>query len=447
MIASIPQVHLIVCTDDSLPPGPVLQMLDILRASRWQQELVLVASKKWQPYLNSEIGAICIERSLIAGPQKGEDGATHLDSLLNQLSEFDIQEVSVVGELNWGRWILSYFEELSVPSINKIDLPADCSNSARLLEHMLQSVNLNNVNMAQLFRSGSEVYIDPYSMGDISPVFKDLMQTIDRQEWPTWLYVISADTDLSFFESIGLGESVIVLDEALVHLGNKSVVTFCDQSHFAQTSRTYPVALIKNEARSSLFLSGDIHIDWNVSIDFSEIFNILNYWRTQRLLELAFQWGKMGIQIDILDDSRGRGHIHSLSSYSSDMTICHYLIDIYQSSLKSLSEREARQVIQDLRRIYGYDLYSVSFTFKLTQMILERMVSALQSNQAVFSGIGSDHHRLMLAEKLFETIYKRSKKHEGSTYLKECQSLLNFINKIDELNDQLTTPEAIKETA
>lgn len=59
----IPQVHLFVCLDPRLSPGPVLQCLDYLRAKNWQKEIVLLCGQHWKNFINAEQGVIYFDKS------------------------------------------------------------------------------------------------------------------------------------------------------------------------------------------------------------------------------------------------------------------------------------------------------------------------------------------------------------------------------------------------
>ncbi len=446
MRPTIPQVHLVICLDSRIAPGPVLQALDAIRAKFWQKEVVCLCDKSWQPFLGNEAAVVSLDKESIYKGMTGSELSKSLDSLLAQLDDFDIKQVTTVGELHWGRWLGSYFDSRNIEKYNKINIDKPDS-SLQVINAIYKNLEIEPLTLLSRESEPRSVFVDPYEMGDISQKFLDMMINIDHKQLPKWLKIICRSDDMPLLRKIGLKGFIVERSEAEVHLAVDPVLCFDSESVYIQTSRSYKVAVYAQPAERSMFFAGDLHIQSESEIDLVELLNIINYWRADRLQELSFQWLNMGIDIHVVEQAQDRVGLRNLMSYSTDLDNCHHVLEIYNQRRGITKTREFHHILQDLRRANQHNSYSISFSMKFIILIVERMILSLKSGERLFQRLGSDHHRLLVAETIFEKIHNQNKPLDSTQCLQQFVLFLDFLVRVDKENDQLVLSGNHKETA
>jgi len=446
MQPTIPQVHLVICLDSRIAPGPVLQGLDAIRAKYWQQEVVCLCDTSWRPFLGNEAAVVCLDRESIYKGMKGSDLSNSLDSLLSQLDDFDIRQVTTVGELQWGRWLQSYFDSRDIEKYTKITIDKP-QTSLQVLNSIYQNLEVEPVCLTSKNNAPKAVYLDPYEGGEISQKFLEMINTVECKLIPKWLKIICRSSDIPFFKNLGLNSFLIDSGEAEVHLAFDPLLCFDPDSIYVQTSRSYKVAVYSRLAVSAMFFSGDMQIQSTAGIDFIELLNIINYWRADRLQELSFQWLNMGISIQVVEQSQNRLGLRDLMSYSTDLNNCHLILEIYNQWNGAIQSREFRLILQDLRRANQQNSYSISFSLKFLILIVERMIISLKSGERLFHRLGSDYHRILVAETIFEKIHDQKFLSDSTQCLQQFVLFLDFLIRVDNENDQFVLAGSHKETA
>ena len=80
-------------------------------------------------------------------------------------------------------------------------------------------------------------------------------------------------------------------------------------------------------------------------------------------------------------------------------------------------------------------------------MIIDRMIAAASCGDRLFQRLGSDHHRIVIAESLVEgLLYQQS--HEKKTFdiLSQMRKFRQFLTKIDTYNDEILNLVSQKES-
>lgn len=447
MQPTIPEVHLVICLDSRIAPGPVLQALDSIRAKYWQQEVVCLCDVSWRPFLGGEAAVVSLDKeSIYKGMTGGSELSKNLDALLAQLDDFDIKRVTTVGELQWGRWLQSYFDSRNIEKHTKITIDKP-QTSLQVINAIYKNLDIEPLTLINKAVEPKSVFIDPYEKGKISRKFLDMMNSVDQKLIPKWLKIISHQNDMPLLKRLGLKNILIERSEAEVHLSVDPVLCFDADSVYVQTSRSYKIAIYAKPAERSLFFAGDLQIQSATVIDLVELLNIINYWRADRLQELSFQWLNMGIDIHVVEQAQDTVGLRNLMSYSTDLDNCHHILEIYNQRRAVTKSREFRHVLQDLRRANQHNSYSISFSLKFLILIVERMILSLKSGERLFQRLGSDHHRLLVAETIFEKIHDQNKLLDSTQCLQQFVLFLNFLIRVDDENDQVALSGNHKETA
>ena len=318
MAALIPQVHLIICMDPRVAPGPVLHALDVLRAKEWQTETVLVCDLSWKKYISAEQSALYLDRkqffhSDFVGTKNEIVKVDALEDFLAKLDDFEITQLTQVGELSWGRWLQTYFDEEEIEKKKHIEVRVGDVAAIEVANQLAEGFNIDLAEMVKINTKSDTIYIDPYVEGEVSTKF---MHWLDKEKvnLPEWCNVICNEEDKASFEAMGLEENLIVESEIDAHLFNQGVVVFDEDSPFAQASRSFNVAYcsfseIKNP--KCIYIPGDIACAIEDDLHWVEFLNLLTYWKKGRLRELAFQWNEMPVSIQLVE---GFGYRMSLKS-------------------------------------------------------------------------------------------------------------------------------------
>lgn len=426
MQPSIQQVHLFLCLDPRISPGPVLQCLDLLRAKNWQKEIVLLCGSHWKNFVTEGQSILFFDKSDLA-----IDG---VERILEQLDQFELTRVTQIGQLAWGRWIKAYLDQQGSLQQDLIVLQDKEISSIQLMNEICQELALDlAVPIGESPRS-STVFVDPYENATLSPKFLELFAN-PKKRFPEWLQIIARQEDYMQLGNLGLGDNLIDESESAMSLFNQNVLCFSDQSQLAVASRSYNVALFQCATDQSLFLQGDISINPEETIHVSELLNILTYWKTKRLRELAFQWYNMGIEIQLIELFHRRVIKRNLLNYSSDLHHCQQLVHNFVRQVGVFKPFQIVELIFNMRRRINNDPFSLSFSLKLLIMIVERMVASASCNERLFQRLGSDYHRIIIAESLVEGLLT----YNGTQSLniqKKLQEFLNFLIEIDFKNDE-----------
>lgn len=436
----INEVHLFVALDPQLSPGPVLQALDYFRVKEWQQETVLICDARWKQFVNIDQPAIFLNKSDFYQKQSFQAGLVNtetLDQLLEQLDSFQITHVTQIGSLAWGRWLQAYLE--AVPDVEYVHIESQKikSPSIGLLNDLSHKLGIDlSVPLSEKSTS-SAVYLDPYDGEFLSETFVELLKQRGSVPLPEWLNIISKEADQSQLIKLGIEEHIVDFDDMEVTLFNQKILCFSDQSQFAQTSRSYNVALFSCQPDCSLFFQGDISISTKESVHLSELINILAYWKAGRLKELAFQWFDMGIEISIVEFFHNHLVKRSLLNYSADLYNCQIILSQFLKESSQQTSREIAQLIHSMRAHVSNDPYSLSFSLKILIMIAERMLASASCGERLFQRLGSDYHRIFIGEALIEGIIEKNKKMISEIDIKQqLTSFLKFLVRIDFQNDQ-----------
>ena len=438
MFDALKNVHLFICLDERVSPGPVLQCLDFFRVENWQDEYIVVCDKSWSHIVSDEHAAIFVDREDYYTKTDSDSRMVNVDNLNRLLEELDdlaITQVTQIGELRWARWFKAYLDGLNLRSFNTIDINNQQKNSLNLVNQLFQTLKLD-ASLVDCSRSKNpEIYIDPYNKGVFDPIFLKIFDPNHKRFVPPWMSIVVQKKDVAFFEKLGLGSFLIDFEESQSRLFNQAVVCFSDDSFFAQQSRSYNVAVVGEDSEKSLYVSGDVAIHFDIDLDLTELVNILNYWKSNRLRELAFQWFNMGIHIDIVE-------IHDNFLFRRDLL--NYSIDLSNGTmiLREFTENSnpsIRQLIGRLRKNHNNDVYSVAFSVKFLRLITERMLAAASCGERLFQRLGSDYHRIIIGESLVESMINSSEERNLANIdiQKQLKNFLKFLIQIDHQNDQL----------
>ena len=286
-------------------------------------------------------------------------------------------------------------------------------------------------------KRNSQIYIDPYINEELSEEFLELIEE-SQDSFPQWMSIICQEKDKDFFSQLGFADHIIDPEEVETHLFNQYVVCFDEFSPLAQASRSYNVALYtnKNTKGSSAFVPGDIIIQPQEPIHISELFNLLAYWKRNRLKELAFQWINMGVDIDVIENFHSRIVKRKLQSYASDLNFCQLIVDRFISASGSINERDVADFVRFIRKKIDNDPYALSFSLKLLIMITERMLASASCGERLFQRLGSDHQRIIIGEALVEGIFKKNEgPFETIDLEKELKKFQSFLYQLDYQND------------
>mgnify|MGYP003683650237 CR=1 FL=1 len=442
MASLIPEVHLIICMDTRVPIGATLHALDILRAQDWQKEIVLLCDKSWQDYITVEQPAIFLDRKqFFHETSMSKDSIVNtqaLENFLHQLDDFEIKHVIQLGELSWGRWITAYLSDIKPLDYQEIKFSNKKVTAVEVINRISDELGIDITNHQKEIPRNALVYIDPYKNDELS---KDLMNILAEGigQVPSWVNIISKESDQHYFNQMGLEDNTIDPEETSINLFNQFVLCFDENSKFAQASRSYNVALYgceEENSSSSAFLPGDILIQSDEVVHFSELYNVLSYWKRGRLKELAFQWVNMNIDIDVIESFHHRVERRKLQSYASDLLRCQTILDKFNTSVGSISERDIKDFVWRMRGNVSNDLYSLSFSLKILLMITERMLASAACGERLFQRLGSDYHRVVIGEALVEGIVKNSQvPFEQIDLKKKIKDFQNFLHKVDYFND------------
>ncbi len=450
MMSLVPEVHLFICLDPRISPGPILHLLDVARAQDWQQETVLICDESWKPFVNIDQPVLFIDRDRVFGQdsQGAANSLPYLENFLEQLDNFEIQHITQIGNLSWGRWLEVYFDSESSAPMQSLNWEEKQISSLQIINDLAQELGLDLGSFVNAEKKSSGVYIDPYVEGKLSQEFLKLVSDLNGISVPSWLSIVCQDEDVETLSQLGLEDCLVEPSECETSLFNQPVFCFSDQSMFAHTSRAYNIAIYKSETENSLFVPGDISIEPNTDIHISEIFNILAYWRTKRLKELAFQWLNMGIKINCIENFYGRAVRRNLLNYSSDLYHCQILIDRYLTGSSVTSPLFISSMIYEMRQQVNNDPYALSFSLKLLIMILDRMISAAKCGERLFGRLGSDYHRIIIGEALIEGLIETSWSDKKVMDIsKKLQQFHGFLTKVDFANDQMEAFPNHKESA
>lgn len=445
MLPAVSDVHLFICLDMKVSPGAVLQCLDLVRAKNWQQECVLLCDEKWKDYVSTDQPVLFIGKKDFYKVEK--ENVVNLDELnqfLEQLDQFSIQKVTQIGDLSWGRWIYAYLDENPHMKISKSNWSNRSLSSIEVINDLASELSLDLETPLMKREKSSTVYIDPYEGDSLSVDFLSLISTVDCGLIPEWLNIAVKENDRKTLVAKGLEESLVGLDEMEMSLFQQSVLCFSDQSPFALRSRSYNVAVMNKTSNQSLFLPGDIAIHPERDCHFTEVMNILSYWKLGRLKELAFQWFNMGITVHTLEVFCNRVMKRDLLNYSSDLMICQEVLNRYLNK----QVHNINTLIRELRSFKNNDPYSLSFSIKILMMIVERMMASAACGERLFQRLGSDYHRIIIAESLVEGFMHKSASPNFSDIdiKKSLKNFSEFLVKIDYHNDGLEVVSSSEES-
>ncbi len=449
MHALVPEVHLFICLDPRVSPGALLHSLDIARAQDWKQETVLICDESWRAYVNLDQPVLFIDRKKVfEGSQKPNDGFRYLEDILEQLDHFEIKQVTQVGDLAWGRWLGAYFEDQPSVKTHVIDWGEKNVSSLELINDLANELALDITAPRQSQSKSASVYIDPYCGTSLSTEFLKLFGNLNGFQLPSWLSIIVKDDDIEKLNQMGLSECLVEYSESESQLFNQSILCFSDASPFAQTSRSYNVALYNTKTSQSLFVADDIFINSKEDIHASELFNILSYWKMKRLKELAFQWLNMGIEIHCLENFHSRVVCRNLLNYSSDLYHCQIMISEFLYNSHDLRRSKLFEIIDRMRKEVSNDPFSLSFSLKILLLIVERMMASATCGERLFERLGSDYHRIIIGETLIEGLIQNSSTKPKELDIKErLQAFHKYLIQIDHFNDQMEISHQRKESA
>lgn len=419
-----------------------MQAMDYLRAKNWQQEVVFLCDSSWRLALQYESGMMYLNKDSIYKNLSQTKGQVELDRTLTQLDDFDIKQVSILGSLGWGRWLLPYFEGRNVDQVDTVEVGNHKSSSLGLMNKLLDHFKLDGGIGYIKKTKATQVYIDPYIENKISPQFMSWLDSAGSARLPDWLHIILRPEDkisLTKWDNHCVGP-----EEANCFIDEKAIFCFSDNSPYAQCSRSYPVALFSDQNLSCLFFKGDIAIKTKHDVDFWEIINILNYWRSHRMEELGLQWSNMGIDILTVTSIQNLLSWRDLCSYSSDHFHCRAILEQFGRVIDS--PREIRRALFDIRRISSNESYTLNYSLQMMIFILERMINSTRSGERIFQRLGSDSHRIRIAESIYSYFYNKSPNASANESIRSYLSLMDFILKLDDANQSLHRAESLKES-
>ena len=443
MMPLVPQVHLFICLDTRISPGVILHALDLARAQDWKQETVLICDESWSHLVNIDQPVLFIDRERLFS--KNDQASEHynveiLDSLLEQLDHFEINQVTQIGDLNWGRWLTAYFEQEPGVQITKLNWSQKNLSSVQVINDMAAEMGVDLSSSRPKNSVQSAVYMDPYVDGEISKDFFNFFKDRGSMVLPQWLVIAAHEKDAEFFNELGLEDWTVDQSELEMSLFNQSVICFSELSPFVQTSRAYNIATICCGSDHSLFLPGDMNIQFKENIHLSELVNILVYWKTNRLKELAFQWLNMGIEIECIEDFHGRLMKRNLLNYSSDLFNSQILVREFVNGGSKQNNSAYRDLVSQLRNHSDNDPYSLSFSLKLLMMIVDRMIASAKVGERLFQRLGSDYHRLIIGEALIEGLIEKNSQNLNELKIdKKLFEFRDFLVQLDHFNDQEET--------
>ena len=301
----VPNVHLFLCIDKKISPGVVLHCMDLVRAKDWAQDTILVCDESWREFINHEQSVLFLDQSRFFKPSVGEIGRQvneeELYDFLEQLDDLEINKVTQIGGLSWGRWIQSYVELLRPMEYQRLE----CANkicSIELINELSEKlkIDLSAGNCKKTLNT--DVFLDPYDGQNLSDQFLKILSSDCWESFPQWLRIVVQNRDKRFFMEKGLTDKIIDRTEMEMSLCNQPVLCFSDQSPFALTSRSYNVALYNTETDQSAFVYGDIHIDSGKETPFTEMIHLLSCWREDRFGDLILGCFRQGVEIRFVDD-------------------------------------------------------------------------------------------------------------------------------------------------
>lgn len=449
MKALIPQVHLFLCLDDRVTPGVILQLLDMARVQEWQEELILICDESWKPFVNVDQPVMFLDKNKFFAKKENLEGSYNLDYLeevLDQLDHFEIKKVTQIGNLQWGRWLKAYLEGENGVNESVVEWDKNKVSALQVLNDVADELGIDISSSDSQTLKSNDVFIDPYEADGLSNEFTDLLANIKSQHWPDWLFIVVKEEDEDLFKSKDLEDQIILENDISASHTNQSVLCFSSQSPFVQTSRNYNVALYNCEGKDSLFLPGDISIQSTDTDHLSEIINILTYWKLRRLKELSFQWLNMGIVIHHLEIFHSRVVQRNLLNYSLDLFHCEILIDSFIQSNGRVGSLELRRLVDEMRSEIDNDPYSLSFSLKILNMIVDRMLASAQVGERLFQRLGSDYHRIIIGEALIEgLIENHSKKIADLDVKAKLSDFKQFLLLVDRWNDEGEQIKQLKE--
>ncbi len=444
----IPRVHLFVCLDERVSPGVVLQLLDLSRVQDWQEELILICDKSWKPFVNVDQPVIFLDKEKFFSGNNNDaisTNTTYMDDLLDQLDLFEIQKVTQIGGLSWGRWLKVYLEGEKLSTYSVIDWMQKKISSLQVLNDVADELAIDLCFTQGSLRS-NDVLIDPYTNKEINTEFKRLISNINAKYWPDWLYIISKHGDESFLTSIGLEAQIVSEEDVSTYHTNQSVLCFSQDSPFVQASRNYNVALYNCNGRDQFFVPGDISIQTTETDHLSEIINILSYWKTNRLRELSFQWLNMGIEIYHLETFHSRVVQKNLLNYSLDLFHSQSLIKSFLQSNGRVSQLDLQQLVEQMRLEIDNDPYSLSFSLKILNMIVDRMLASAETGERLFHRLGSDFQRIIIGESLIEGLIHNYENRLSEINVKaKLINFKQFLLLVDQCNDNVEQLEQVKD--
>ena len=447
MSPAVPQVHLLICFDERVLPGVVLQSLDILRTKQWQHETVLICDESWKPYVNIDQAVIFVDKKVFEGVKAGQPATHSLELVLDQLDNFEIVEVTQIGKLNWGRWIVGYFDDDHNVKKNSINWDEKELSSIQVINDLTHELAIDPTSPSSGRIKSQAVFIDPYVENELCPSFLEMLDKIDAQYWPHWLQIIIHNKDKDKIKNASMDQHIVDISEHEISLFNQSILCFSENSPYCQTSRSYNVAVIGGKNSKALFLPGDISIQFSEPSHPLELFNILAYWKANRLRELAFQWLNMGIEIWFIESFLGRVASRNLLNYSADLFHAQNLVSEYLLKGNEIKNHEVKEMVHTLRREYNNDPYALSFSIKLLLMIIDRMIVSAGCGERLFQRLGSDYHRVIIGESLIEGLMKNNESDINNLDLPiELKNFKNFLTKVDVFNDQHDYPQKYRES-
>ena len=304
----IPDVHLFLCIDRGISPGVVLHCLDLMRVKNWKGEIVLICDESWRKFINVEQQVFFVNKDKFL--KIGEDKITRqvdenrLETFLEQLDDLEVNKVTQIGELFWGKWILSYLEFFHGPvEYMKLNCSDKKPDSIQVVNELSQKLKLDLSVGVREKPGGIDVFLDPYEDQNLSRKFMKILSSNSKNIFPRWLRIAVLPKDKRFFIGKGLEDRIVDRNEMEISLFNQPVLCFSDNSPFALTSRSYNVALYNTKTDRSVFIHGDIHINAGLSrASFSEIINILNHWKSNRLWDMTFRSLSQGIEIHFIEN-------------------------------------------------------------------------------------------------------------------------------------------------
>ena len=268
--------------------------------------MVLICDESWKKFINIEQPVLFLDRNKFL--KINEDKITRevdenrLEEFLEQLDDLEITKITQIGDLFWGKWILSYLESFhGSVEYRKLNCSGKNSNSIQIINELSREFKID-LSLGVREKSGKiDIFLDPYEDQNLSQEFLKILLSTSKSLFPHWLRIVVLPKDRKLFIDKGLEDQIIDRTEMEISLFNQPVVCFSDRSPFALTSRSYNVALYNTETDQSAFIQGDIHISPKLEISFSGIIDILNHWRTNCLQDLAFRCLSRGIEIHFVE--------------------------------------------------------------------------------------------------------------------------------------------------